>query len=146
MTGAGMAVNVFVYGPLMLREVIGAVAGCEPVRRSGELHGYRQLRLLEQSQAGLIPFPDSATEGVLYMGVEEAILRRMDEFQGELFQRGEVNIQTDDGEWVEAETHLFRLRERKRLSAKPWDEDEFRKKHLKKALAGLRRERGAGGA
>ncbi len=138
-----MAVNLFVYGPLMLRELAREVAGRDLDRRFGEIHGYRQLRLAGISQAALIPFPDSTTEGVLYAGVDDEILRRLDAFQGALFHRGEVNVLADDGEWVEAQTHLFRLSARKELSAKAWDEDEFRRKHLKKTLAGLGRRSGA---
>lgn len=137
-----MAMNLFVYGPLMLRDVLQAVAGRDLARRFGAINGYRQLCLTGQSQAALIPFPDSTTEGVLYMGVPDDIARSLDEFQGKSFHRVEVNVLADDGEWVEAETHLYRLSDRKNLSAKPWDEDEFRKKHLKKVLAALRKGRG----
>lgn len=137
-----MAVNLFVYGPLMLREVLQEVAGCDLERRFGSVNGYTQLRLVDRSQAGLIPFPDSTTEGVLYMGVPDDMARRMDEYQGKSFHRGGVNVLADDGEWVEAETHLYRLSDRKNLSAKPWEEEEFRKKHLKKALAEWRKGRG----
>ncbi len=126
--------NIFVYGPLMLCDVMRAVAGVDLERRFGTVNGYLQLRLSRESQAGLVPFPDSTTEGVLYMGVPETVVRRMDAFQGKSFFRGEVNVLAESGDWVEAETHFFRLNQRKSLSAKPWDEEEFRKKHLKQAL------------
>jgi hypothetical protein len=54
----------------------------------------------------------------------------MDAYLGKAFQRGEVNVQLGEGEWVEAETHFFRLSRRKELSAKPWDDEEFRRKEL----------------
>jgi hypothetical protein len=123
-----MAVNLFVYGPLMLPEVIKAVAGHDFTRRGGAVSGYMQLRLKDRSQAALVPFPDAVTEGVVYLDVDAEALSRMDEFQGKAFERGEVNVQVADGEWVEAETHLFRLIRKRELSAKPWEEEEFRKK------------------
>ena len=129
-----MSVNLFVYGPLMLRDVIQKVVGRELTRRGGTLNGYLQLRLIKRSQAALIPFPDAVTEGVVFMDVDAETLRRMDEFQGGEFERGEVNVQVAEDEWVEAETHLLRLSRKKELSAKPWDEDEFRKKALRKVL------------
>lgn len=127
--------NLFVYGPLMFREVLEAVVGRDLVRRAGTLNGYMQLRLIEESQAALVPFPDAATEGVVYMGVDEAALKHLDAFQGERFRREKVNVQADDGEWVEAETHCFRMSGRKHLSAKPWDEAEYRQRHLKQFLS-----------
>jgi len=127
-----MAVNVFVYGPLMLRDVVKAVVGRELTRRGATVNGYMQLRLMDQSQAALVPFPDAVTEGVVYMDVDAESLRRMDAFLGKAFERGDVNVQVAEGEWVEAETHFFRLSRKKMLSAKPWDEDEFLKKDVKK--------------
>lgn len=126
-----MGVNVFVYGPLMLVDVVKAAVGRELTRRGATVNGYMQLRLKDQSQAALIPFPDAVTEGVVYMDVDAESLRRMDAFLGNAFERGYVNVQAGEGEWVEAETHFFRLSRRKELSAKPWDEEEFRKRGMK---------------
>lgn len=125
-----MGVNIFVYGPLMLGDVIKTVVGRELTRRGGTVHGYLQLRVKDQSQAALIPFPDAVTEGVVYLDVGMDVLRLMDAYLGKAFQRGDVNVQVGEGEWVEAETHFFRLSRRKELSAKPWDEEEFRRKGL----------------
>lgn len=121
-----MAVKVFVYGPLMMRDVLKVVVGRELVRRDGTVNGYMQLRLKDQVQAALIPFPDAVTEGVVFMDVDEESLRKMDAYLGALFERGEVNVQVGEGEWIEAETHLFKLSRRKALSSKPWDEEELR--------------------
>jgi hypothetical protein len=121
-----MAVKVFVYGPLMMRDVLKVVVGRELVRRDGTVNGYMQLRLKDQVQAALIPFPDAVTEGVVFMDVDEESLRKMDEYFGVSFERGEVNVQVGEGEWIEAETHFFKLSRRKALSSKPWDEEELR--------------------
>jgi hypothetical protein len=127
-----MAVNLFVYGPLMLRDVIKEVVGRELSRRDGTVNGYMQLRLKEQSQAALIPFPDAITEGVVYTDVDEELLRRMDVYLGKMFERGEVNVQVGENEWMDAETHFFKLSKKKELSAVPWDEEEFQEKGPKK--------------
>ena len=72
------------------------------------------------------------------MDVDADALRKLDEFLGKAFERGEVNVQAAGDEWVEAETHFFRLSRKKELSAKPWDEEEFRKRQLKKPRAGTK--------
>jgi hypothetical protein len=94
-----------------------------------------QLRLKEQSQAALIPFPDAITEGVVYTDVDEESLRKMDAYLGKMFERGEVNVQVGESEWIEAETHFFKLSRKKELSAVPWDEEEFQKKGVAKVGA-----------
>lgn len=84
--------------------------------------------------AALVPFPDTQVEGLVYFDVDDESLRRIDAFQGRDFRREEINVQTGSDQWAEAETHVFKLRERRRLSARTWDETEFREKHLARLL------------
>lgn len=122
--------NIFVYGPLMFPEIIQAVVGRKLSYRAGLLRGYVRVGVRDQPQAALFPFPDTSTQGLVYVEVDQAASKKMDVFLGSLFDRVEVNIETDDGEWIEAETHVFKVRKRKLLTSKPWDADEFRRKHL----------------
>jgi hypothetical protein len=126
--------NIFVYGPLMFPEVMQAVVGRNFSFREGEVRGYVRVGVRDESQAAMIPFPDTLTQGIVYVEVDQAALKRMDTFFGKLFERVEVNIETDSGDWIEAETHVFKVSKRKLLTAKPWDENEFREKHLAKFM------------
>ncbi len=126
--------NIFVYGPLMFPEIIQAIIGRKISFRAGLLRGYVRVGVRDQPQAAMIPFPDTSTQGLVYLEVDKVALKNMDVYLGKFFDRVEVNIETDGGEWIEAETHVFKLSKRKLLSSKPWDEDEFRRKHLSKFI------------
>lgn len=126
--------NLFVYGCLLAPEVVERVTGRSFRSEEGVLHGYMGLRLKRSPDAALVPFPDTQVEGLVYFDVDGESLRRIDVFQGPDFKREEINVQTGSDQWAEAETHVFKLRERRRLTAKSWDETEFREKHLARLL------------
>ena len=122
--------DLFVYGCLSLPEVLKHVTGRTFRTEEGVLHGYARLQIKGGPEAALIPFPDQQTDGIVCFDVDADSLRRMDAFQGALFKRTEVNVQTGTDRWAEAEAYVFKLKERARLVAKPWDETSFREKHL----------------
>jgi gamma-glutamylcyclotransferase (GGCT)/AIG2-like uncharacterized protein YtfP len=123
-------VNIFAYGTLSFLEVLRKVTGKEFRAEGAEVHGYARFRVRGESYPGMIPFPDRSTDGVLYFGVDAESVALLDCFEGDMYERTEITVQTEDGEWVDAETYIVRLRDRKRLSADEWDEYEFRKHHL----------------
>jgi gamma-glutamylcyclotransferase (GGCT)/AIG2-like uncharacterized protein YtfP len=124
--------NLFVYGSLIVPEIITAVTGRDfASKKGGVLRGYAQFARRDRPEAALLPFPDMTTEGTVYCDMDDESLRRIDTFTGDSYHRVEVNIETYTGEWVEAEAHVIHLKARKLLTTKPWDEDEFRRKHLK---------------
>ena len=127
--------NVFVSGPLMFRDVAQAVTGKTFTVQSGLLHGYSQFVIQDEGQSAMIPFPDRAVDGLIYCDVDKTSLAKLDAFQGNRFERVEVTVEAEGGEWVEAEAYCLKLRCRKELSAQEWDEDVFREKFLKQVLA-----------
>lgn len=118
----------------MFPEVMEAVVGRRFPFRYGVVRGYAQFSLNDMPRAAMVPFPDTATEGIVYSDVDEAALHDMDAFVGPDFVRAEVNVEAENGEWLEAEAFVLRIRAKKRLTAQPWDEEEFRRKHLKQVL------------
>ena len=126
--------NIFAYGTLIVPEVMQRVAGKSFRAREGVLRGYARFRVKDGPEAAVIPFPDMQTDGVVYYDVDEESLRRLDSFEGPLFHRVEANVEAENGEWVEADIYVLRLRQRERLTAKPWDELQFREKDLERFL------------
>lgn len=131
--------NVFVSGPLMFREVLKAVTGTTFPAHCGVLRGYAQFTLRDEGQSAMIPFPDRVVDGVVYLDVDEAALKALDAFQGPRFEHHEVSIETETGDWIEAEAYVFKVSRRALLTSREWDEDEYREHHLKKAIAACRK-------
>ena len=82
----------------------------------------------------MIPFPDICTEGIVYLNVGKDVVKRLDAFFGKSFNRLEVNVETGQDDWCEAEAYVLKLKEKKHLTANSWDDDDFRQKHLAKLL------------
>ena len=122
--------NIFTYGSLTFPEVMRKVVGRDFKADGAELNGYARFRIKDESYPGLIPFPDISTDGVVYFDVDDATVERLDRFEGDMYERVDVTVLTEDNGWVDAETYVLRPRARKRLSAEPWDEYEFGKHHL----------------
>ena len=122
--------HLFVYGTLMIPEVMRRVTGQSFQAKEGILRGYARFLVRDETYPGLMPFPDVETEGVVYYDLDEDAVRLLDLFEGDMYERVEVNVEAEDHSWVEAETYIVRPRQRKRLTAKSWDEDEFRTRHL----------------
>jgi hypothetical protein len=122
----------------MFRDVVLAITGTTFQSACGLLHGFAQFRMKEDGQAAMIPFPDRAVDGVIYRDVDSPSLARLDAFQGKGFERIEVTIEAENGEWIEADAYCLKLTRTKVLMADEWDEDDYRSKYLKKVLASCR--------
>ena len=131
--------NLFVSGPLMFRELIQAITGKTFVGQAGLIHGYAQFMIKDEGQSAMIPFPDRAVDGVVYLDVDEESLARIDVFQGPRFEREDVTVEGESGSWLEASAYCLKLRRRKVLSINSWDEDDYREKALKKDIAACRK-------
>jgi gamma-glutamylcyclotransferase (GGCT)/AIG2-like uncharacterized protein YtfP len=130
--------HIFAYGTLVIPEVMRRVTGRNFRCQEAFLRGYARFRVRRQTYPAILPFPDKETDGVVYYDVDDASLQRLDEFEGTLYKRTDVNVETDTREWVEAQTYIIRWAERKRLTAEPWDEIEFRERHLARFLSTYR--------
>ncbi len=123
----------------MYVELVKALTGKSFMPKFGVLHGYIQFVIKDEGQSAMIPFPDKAVEGVVYMDVDDEALAKFDAFQGKRFLREEVSIEAEGGEWVEASAYCFKLSRKSQLSSAEWDEDVYSEKVLKKALESCRK-------
>lgn len=119
----------------MIEDVMTKVAGRRLTACPGLLRGYAAFRLKDRPDGAMMPFPDTITEGSVYLNVDAAVLSRIAAFVGPACRRIEVTAQAEDGNWVEAEAFVLKLSEKQRLSGKPWSPDSFRPKHLKELFA-----------
>jgi gamma-glutamylcyclotransferase (GGCT)/AIG2-like uncharacterized protein YtfP len=126
--------NIFLYGTLMIPEVLRRVTGRAYDTRAAVLHGFARLKVKGESYPALLPFPDMETDGIVVLDVGTEALSRLDAFEGELYQREEVTVEVGQDEWLEAETFVIRPAAYARLSAEAWDEDEFRELHLRQFM------------
>jgi gamma-glutamylcyclotransferase (GGCT)/AIG2-like uncharacterized protein YtfP len=122
--------NIFTYGTLMIPEVMVAVTTRKFRSIDAILKGYARFKVKDESYPGIIPASDAVTQGILYFDVDELSLERLDEFEGDLYQRTSVRVETKKEETLSAETYVIKPELRSCLSLQEWTLKEFAQKHL----------------
>jgi gamma-glutamylcyclotransferase (GGCT)/AIG2-like uncharacterized protein YtfP len=117
--------DLFVYGTLMVPEVMGSVSGRRPAGESARLQGYRRRRLRGEVYPGIVPAPDERVDGLVYRDLDHAAMARLDMFEGEMYRREPVEIETTDGRRSRAETYVIRPEFSDQLSSLPWTMEGF---------------------
>jgi gamma-glutamylcyclotransferase (GGCT)/AIG2-like uncharacterized protein YtfP len=130
--------NIFTYGSLMFPSVMKAVTGREFPARKAKVKNYVRFKVKGESYPGLTPLKGAVTEGVLYIGVDVLSVRRLDDFEGELYERSELSADALDGESLIAHAYVIKAQHRDRLSSAPWDPVHFEKVDLLRFMASYR--------
>jgi len=126
--------NIFAYGTLMIPAVMYAATARHFRFKKAMLRGYARFTVKGESYPGIIPQADAITGGIIYLNVDEQSLERLDAFEGELYQRTPIRVETEREEILNAETYVIKPEYRGFLSSKGWDTKEFIQKHLETFL------------
>ena len=127
--------NIFTYGTLMLPSVMRKVVGKDFASRRAVLKGYARFQVKGVTYPGIIPREAATTDGVLYLDVDDSSVGTLDEFEGDLYERVVVEVETEDGDALPACTYVVRPERADCLSARSWDLAEFRQNGLDEFLS-----------
>jgi len=130
--------NIFTYGSLMFPAVMKAVTGREFSSRNARVKNYARFRVKGESYPGLTPLEGAFTEGVLYLNIDDLSVKRLDDFEGKLYERARISAEALDGESSIAQAYLIKPQYRDQLSSEPWDPEHFEKADLLQFMAGYR--------
>jgi len=86
--------NIFTYGTLMIPDVMYAVTTRKFRFKNAILRGYARFTVKGESYPGIIPVTGAVTEGIVYFDVDALSLDRLDAFEGDLYQRTPVRVET----------------------------------------------------
>lgn len=85
--------NLFVYGTLMVPQVMHAVCGFTAAAEPAVLQGHRRRRVRGEVYPGIVASQGEQVEGMLYRGLTDRHLSRLDEFEGEMYRRSSVEVE-----------------------------------------------------
>ncbi len=125
MNDRSLHIRLFAYGTLMVKEIMALVAGGSLEATPARLHGYRRNLLRGQVYPGIRPDPQHRVDGVLYTGLTQNALHRLDLFEGDMYCRQSTRIELPDRQKVSAETYVLRPEHYACLSESSWDLDNF---------------------
>lgn len=119
-------VNVFVYGTLLVPELMRVVSGREYPSVEAIAHGYARSRLAGRVYPGIVATAGSQAPGRVYLEVSQESLRRLDYFEGPEYVRGPLEVTLQDGSRLDALAYIVPSEKRSLLTGEAWGVDHFR--------------------
>lgn len=129
--------NLFVYGTLMVPDVMQAVTGHLFRSEPATLSGYTRYRIKRHVYPGILATHFGYVDGLLYYDIDAESLRRLDEFESEVYDRKKIVVHLAALDNVEAWTYVVAQRYKYLLSGEDWDLEQFKRQHLPHYLEGI---------
>ena len=116
----------------MCDDIMHSVAG--PCERLGEarLPNHRRLVVRDQHYPGMIEAPGHGVEGVVYGAISETGWRRLDDFEGDMYTRCQLEV-TCRGRPMRVYSYLVKPEFHHRLDHRDWRLEDFLR-HGKRAF------------
>jgi len=89
--------HLFAYGTLCVREIMERIVGSPHAILPAVLHGYARRGLRDRAYPALVPDTSSSTRGMLYLGLNDAELARLDAYEGREYDRKKLQAETRHG-------------------------------------------------
>jgi gamma-glutamylcyclotransferase (GGCT)/AIG2-like uncharacterized protein YtfP len=118
-------VNLFTYGSLMCSDIMFKVTGCQLEYSTACLSNFFRSKMHGREYPGIVEQPKAQVSGVLYRNLSPEALQRLDAFEGEMYQRQEVEVMTKKHDIAMAMTYVIKPRYRDQLTDEEWDFPSF---------------------
>ena len=119
----------------MVPTVMRAVTGRDFTAQAACLRNYARFRVKDALYPGIVAKRHGMIDGMVYLGLDHSAVQRLDVFEGGLYRRIQVCVETKSGEFISAETYVVKPGYRYRLTSTPWNQEEFESKHLDEFLS-----------
>ncbi len=129
-----MSTQLFVYGTLMVPEVMDRVSGFRQPGEPALLHDYRRRRLSGELYPAILRWPGDRVEGLLYRGLDPVHLEALDAFEGAIYRRVTVAVDVRAGR-LRAQAYALREDRRHLLGDEPWSLQRFVTEGLSRFVA-----------
>ncbi|MCC7264892.1 MAG: gamma-glutamylcyclotransferase [Candidatus Latescibacteria bacterium] len=109
----------------MCADLLAGVAGPVLPGRAAQLFGYERRLVRGQVYPGILPGAGGVVGGVLYRGITAKGWDRLDRFEGAMYCRRPVEVQSQGGCWHRAQAYVVRPAFAAQLSAETWSLEVF---------------------
>lgn len=122
--------RIFVYGTLLIPAVMEAVTGKSFTFEYATLPGYARYRIKGQTFPGITRAENQNVKGIVYTAVDEQSLRQLDDFESDVYYRGQVTVILEGDRRVSAYTYIILPVYTGLLTDNEWDLEQFKQDHL----------------
>lgn len=119
--------SLFCYGTLEFPEIMYRVTGEIFPYEPAWIKDYARYLVKNQSFPGLIYEHGACTTGTLYHELKPRHLKRLDAYEGLLYSREKLCVETEVEECCQALVYVIPEQKKTMLSSRPWDKDSFAK-------------------
>ncbi len=118
-------IDLFCYGTLQSPMVMKAVTGQHFTGKKAKLDNWVRYRVRQSEYPGILPQADAQVPGMVFFAIDPETLSKLDEFEGEKYERVEVDVTLEDGTKQRVQVFAIRREYRHMLSQEPWEFDRF---------------------
>ena len=119
--------NLFAYGTLMCSDIMEEVSGVKATGIGAVLHGYSRRCVRGQHYPGLIKETSERVDGIIYFDIPDWAWGRLDHFEGDMYERLPVSVETADKKRISAETYVVKDNFKQYLETRRWSYQHFLK-------------------
>lgn len=123
--------RLFCYGTLQFPAVLNEVTGLWLDAEPAVLDDHACYAVRGEVFPGILAQRGATTEGVVYTGLGAVHLRKLDVFEGELYERRRVCISNAAGKLLQVWTYVVAPRYHRLLTREPWNREVFETQHLR---------------
>lgn len=118
--------NLFAYGTLMCEDILLEVTGTHFSHLPGTITGFNRYGIRGETYPGLVVEESASVMGVVYRNISAAAWKRLDRFEGEMYEK--VSVQAHCGKMLlPATIYLLRPAFHGLLEKRVWDYRTFLK-------------------
>jgi len=128
--------RVFAYGTLCVREIMERIVGRPHALLPAVLQGYSRRSLKDRAYPALVHDPSTSTRGMLYLGLSDEELRKLDDYEGREYDRELVEAETRHGP-TSCFVYVLSPRHAKLALQEIWDLGKFLDDHVSQYLRHL---------
>lgn len=126
-----MNADLFVYGTLMLPEIMYAVSGYHGPGEHAILHRYRRRLVAGEVYPAIVEATGETVDGLVYRGLDGRQLARLDRFEGEMYRRLRVEVLVGAAA-MQVQVYVLEPQFRHRLTDRPWSLEDFAERGLRR--------------
>jgi gamma-glutamylcyclotransferase (GGCT)/AIG2-like uncharacterized protein YtfP len=117
--------KLFVYGSLMDPDIFFEVSGIKSTFNEAILKDFRVVRVLNEVYPGIYACPGFQVFGRVWTSLNQKALQRLDQFEGNDYERRQVQITYASGESESVWVYRFKEAFKDKLSEESWNFEEF---------------------
>ena len=129
-----MSVNIFTYGSLMFAPVWQQVVKGQYHAIPALLAEHQRLAVLNEDYPAAIYQPAHSIQGVLYLKVNSEDRARLDQFEGDYYDRVSVHVTDTQGIVYSADVYRLNAKFQAILAPVDWDVEQFKQQGLQRFL------------